>query len=200
MDQLYSFDALLFPSDGRPPHVVQLMTSPASFTDPHSLQTSTNVNSRIPHPEVYMDYIAEGVGQRPWNYQLVEALDGMNKKFAEPYIIFYPTISRDGMPFPVNKSIREIQGRAFREDLSWRGNIVVAKYHDGRFSAMKNASMADFPLLKNYLATHPSPIRVSAASSPSTPRASASFAELAPSTTEAEPPESEPGPSTRRTQ
>ncbi|TFY81481.1 hypothetical protein EWM64_g2540 [Hericium alpestre] len=197
MDQLYSFDALLFPSDGRPPHVVALMTSPASFTDPHSLQMTANVaQSRVPHPEVYMDYIAEIPGQRAWNYQLVEALDGMNKKFTNPYIIFYPVHSRDMMPFPVNKSIREIQGKGFREDLSWRGNIIIAKYRDGRFSAMMNASMADFPILKNYLSTHRSPIRVSEAPS-SARRVATSFAEPVPSTTEAEPPASEPGPSTK---
>ncbi len=90
----------------------------------------------------------------------MEALDGMNRKFANPYIIFYPVVSRDGMPFPVNKSIKEIQGRAFREDIAWRGNIVIAKYRDNPFSSMMNASMADFPLLKNYLSTHGSPSEV----------------------------------------
>jgi hypothetical protein len=116
----------------------------------------------------------------------VEALDGMNKKFTNPYIIFYPVISRDGMPFPVNKAIREIQGKAFREELGWRGNIVVAKYRDSRFSVMTNASMADFPILKNYLSTHPSPIRVSEPPS-LTARPVASSAEPAPSNSEAGP-------------
>jgi hypothetical protein len=95
--------------------------------------------------------------------QPVEALDGMNKKFTTPYVIFYPVISRDGMPFPINKCIREIQGAAFKEEWAWRGNIVIAKYRDDRFSAMTDASMADFPLLKNYLSTHYSPDKVSLA-------------------------------------
>ncbi len=30
----------------------------------------------------------------------------MNKKFANPY---YPVISHDGMPFPVNHTVRDIQ-------------------------------------------------------------------------------------------
>jgi len=111
----------------------------------------------MPHPEVFMDYVAEGLGSRAWKYQLVEALDGMNRKFANPYIIFYPTVSRDGMPFPVNKSIREIQGRAFNDEYAWRGNIVIAKYCDNPFSSMIDASMADFPILKNYLLTHGAP-------------------------------------------
>jgi hypothetical protein len=67
--------------------------------------------------------------------QLVEALDGMNRNFTNPYIIFYPTISRDGMPFPLNRAIREIQGRNFRESSAWRGNIVIAKYRDNPFSS-----------------------------------------------------------------
>ena len=95
--------------------------------------------------------------------QPVEALDGMNKKFTTPYVIFYPVVSRDGMPFPVNKCIREIQGSAFKEGAAWRGNIVIAKYRDDRFSNMTDASMADFPLLKNYLSTHYSPAKVSIA-------------------------------------
>lgn len=104
-----------------------------------------------------MDFIAEGLGHRAWKYQLVEALDGMNRKFANPYIIFYPTVSRDGIPFSVNKCIREIQGRTFREEDAWRGNIVAAKYRDSPFSSLMDASMADFPILKNYLMTHGSP-------------------------------------------
>jgi hypothetical protein len=89
--------------------------------------------------------------------QLVEALDGMNRKFASPYIIFYPVVSRDGMPFPINKAIQEIQGHAFQESVAWRGNIVVAKYRENPFTSMIDASMADFPILKNYLLTHGCP-------------------------------------------
>jgi hypothetical protein len=82
----------------------------------------------------------------------------MNRKFASPYIIFYPVVSRDGMPFPINKTIQSIQGRGYREDSAWRGNIVVAKYRDNDpFNAMIDASMADFPILKNYLLTHGCP-------------------------------------------
>jgi hypothetical protein len=90
----------------------------------------------------------------------------MNKKFANPYIIYYPVVSRDGMPFPVNRTVRDIQeevnkGRRLREDQLWRGNIVAAKFADDQFTQMIDASMADFPILKNFLGTHASPIRVS---------------------------------------
>ena len=97
----------------------------------------------------------------------------MNRNFTNPYCIFYPTISRDGMPFPVNKSIREIQGKFigyfsifeitngsfiigknYKEHYAWRGNIVIAKYRESPFSSMVHATMADFPILKNYLMTH----------------------------------------------
>lgn len=87
----------------------------------------------------------------------MEALDGMNKKFTTPYIIFYPTVSRDGMPFPINKCVREIQGRFYREALAWRGNVIVAKYKDTDYTSMVDVSMADFPIVKNYLATHHKP-------------------------------------------
>src|SRR6266446_8924977 len=86
----------------------------------------------------------------------------MNKKFANPYIIYYPVVSRDGMPFPVNRTVRDIQeevnkGRRLREDQLWRGNLVAAKFADDQFTQMMDASMADFPILKNFLGTHPSP-------------------------------------------
>ena len=68
MDLMQSFDAILFPADGRPPHVVSLMTSPASFSNPHApAQTST---ARVPHPEVHMEYIAEDPNSRAWHYQV----------------------------------------------------------------------------------------------------------------------------------
>jgi len=86
----------------------------------------------------------------------------MNKKFANPYIIYYPVVSRDGMPFPVNRTVRDIQeevnkGRRLPEEQLWRGNLVAAKFTDDHFTQMIDASMADFPILKNFLGTHASP-------------------------------------------
>src|SRR6266851_6184282 len=86
----------------------------------------------------------------------------MNKKFASPYIIYYPVSSRDGMPFPVNRTVRDIQeevnkGRRLPEEQLWRGNLVAAKFVDDHFAQMMDASMADFPILKNFLGTHTSP-------------------------------------------
>lgn len=68
MDQLVSFEALLFPSDGRNPHMVALMSSPMSMPDPHAPHST--LPARMPHPEVYMDYIAEGLGPRAWHYHV----------------------------------------------------------------------------------------------------------------------------------
>ena len=77
----------------------------------------------------------------------------MNKGFDEPYIIFFPSVSRDNIPFPVNKFVKELQGSLFSERGAWRGNLVIAKYKK-QYSEMKPASMADFPLIKNYLSNH----------------------------------------------
>ncbi|KAI0055684.1 hypothetical protein BV25DRAFT_1873060 [Artomyces pyxidatus] len=158
-DTFSSFDAILFKAAlGRAPSIVSLLTSEASFIDSHGLQAGGNV-ARVPHPEVYMDFLAENLRLRAWRHQLVEALDGMNKKFTCPYIIFFPVISHDGMPFPINRIIQEMQGSMFVKEYAWRGDIVVAKYSDGHFSQITNASMADYPILKNYLSTHASPIK-----------------------------------------
>ena len=119
----------------------------------------------------------------------------MNKKFANPYIIYYPVVSRDGMPFPVNRTVRDIQeelnkgNRRLHEDQLWRGNLVAAKFADNHFVQMMDASMADFPILKNFLATHPSPIRVpssntgAAAQSAPTPPTPPSLPPLPPTST-----------------
>ncbi|KAJ6627408.1 hypothetical protein B0H10DRAFT_1779680 [Mycena sp. CBHHK59/15] len=155
MDQLVAYQAIYFPADGRPPTVVELMTSPMTMPTQHGLHAGPP--ARMPHPEAHMDYIADGIGARPWKYLLVEALDGMNRKFANPYVVFYPTISRDGMPFPINRCIRDIQGPFFNEQVAWRGNIIIAKYRDNPFTSMMDASMADFPILKNYLRNRGSP-------------------------------------------
>ncbi|KAJ7087245.1 hypothetical protein B0H15DRAFT_950131 [Mycena belliarum] len=152
MDQLIPYQAILFPTDGRPPSVVQLMTSPTQF--------GMNSGPRMPHPEAHMDYIAEANGlggAKPWKYLLVEALEGMNKKFTNPYIVYYPTVSRDGMPFPINKCIRDLQGSHFDERVAWRGNVIIAKYRDHPFVSMMDASMADFPILKNFIRGRGSP-------------------------------------------
>ncbi|KAJ6567287.1 hypothetical protein DFH09DRAFT_456728 [Mycena vulgaris] len=152
MDQLIPYQAIFFPTDGRPPSVVQLMTSPTQY--------GPNPGPRMPHPEAHMDFIADSHGlggAKPWKYLLVEALDGMNRKFTNPYIVYYPTVSRDGMPFPVNKSIQDIQGACFDERVAWRGNVIVAKYRDHPFTSMMDASMADFPILKNFITSRGSP-------------------------------------------
>ncbi|KAI0637707.1 hypothetical protein C8Q77DRAFT_1153431 [Trametes polyzona] len=152
--RMTTYDAIMFPADDRPPHVVPLMTSGLSLSAPGIEPYRCG---RVPHPEVYMDYIADQLGSSAWNFHLIEALDGMLTKFSTPYILFYPVVSRDGMPFPVNKCIREIQGDRFDEARAWRGNLVVAKYKDNKYSVMTDASMADFPLIKNYLSTHKAP-------------------------------------------
>ncbi|EPS93121.1 hypothetical protein FOMPIDRAFT_1056254 [Fomitopsis schrenkii] len=155
MDQMLAFDAILFPADERPPHLVALMTSP--FTNQVGNQPEPHRCGRMPHPEMYIDYIAEGLGPRSWRFQVIELLEGMTKNFATPFIIFYPTVSRDGMPFPVNKCIKEIQGDKYRETKAWRGNVVVAKFRDQEYASMMDATMADFPIVKNWLSKTPAP-------------------------------------------
>ncbi|KAJ7047777.1 hypothetical protein C8F04DRAFT_21760 [Mycena alexandri] len=148
MDQLIPFQAIFFPTDGRPPSVVQLMTSPTQY-GPHG-------GPRMPHPEAHMDFIAEATGLgKPWKYFIVDSLDGMSKKFAHPYIVYYPTVSRDGMPFPINKSIKDIQGADYNEKYAWRGNIIIGKFrdHDRPFESLMDASIADFAILKNFIRT-----------------------------------------------
>jgi hypothetical protein len=66
MDQMFGFDAILFPSDGRAPHLVNLMTSPMPGLVSNTLDSQ---RTRMPHPEVHMDYVAE-IGSRAWQYHV----------------------------------------------------------------------------------------------------------------------------------
>ncbi|KAG2067681.1 hypothetical protein BDR04DRAFT_838101 [Suillus decipiens] len=155
MDQLVSFEALLFPSDGCKSHMVALMSIPMLVPDPHAPYSA--LPAWMSYSEVYMDYITKGLGPQAWHYHLVEALDCMKKKFANPYVIFYLTVSRDGMSFPINKCIREIQRQSFREATAWHRNIIITKYQESPFLLMINGSIADFPILRNYFMMHNAP-------------------------------------------
>ena len=94
MDLMQSFDAILFPADGRPPHVVSLMTSPASFNNPQApAQTST---ARVPHPEVHMEYIAEDPNLRAWHYQVYILISfffitALGHRAHYGFLFFHPT-------------------------------------------------------------------------------------------------------------
>src|ERR1700723_2766111 len=75
MEQMVGFDAILFPSDNRAPHLVSLMTSLQTGhakTPPQSSQSSSQTpqTSRMPHPEMYMEYGAEDICFRAWQYHV----------------------------------------------------------------------------------------------------------------------------------
>ena len=79
----------------------------------------------------------------------------MTRSFAKPYIVFYPVVACDKMPFPINESIHAIKGEHYDEGNPWRGNIVVAKLSgqmqfQAHFFSLTNASMADFAIIKNH--------------------------------------------------
>ena len=73
MDKMVSFDAILFPADERAPHLVPLMMSNAPSFPPFGQsgsQQPPSVMAKVPHPEMYMDFIAEGVGARAWKHHV----------------------------------------------------------------------------------------------------------------------------------
>ena len=61
-----TFDAIVFPADDRPPHIVPLMTSPA----PLGASAEPYRAGRAPHPEMYMDYIADQLGSQAWRFHV----------------------------------------------------------------------------------------------------------------------------------
>ena len=61
--------ALLFPADGRIPHLVDLTTSTVTTTD---ARTGRPVTYRMPHPQVHMNYIATNTTNRVWDSRVRE--------------------------------------------------------------------------------------------------------------------------------
>ncbi len=68
MNPLTTLDVLIIPADDRPPHIASLMTSPMTVILPNPVEPYRC--GRMPHPEVFMDYIAEGLGPRSWRYHV----------------------------------------------------------------------------------------------------------------------------------
>ncbi|GJE91715.1 hypothetical protein PsYK624_078650 [Phanerochaete sordida] len=151
MEHSASYQAIFFPADDRLPHLVTL-TATRLRTEPNS--GAPYRCGHMPHPEVFMEHLADARGAPAWSYTAIDRLEGMSQPLARPYVLFAPAAARDGQPFPRNTYVRDVQGAFYEDDRAWRGNIVVAKYADLQFSAMVDASMADFPIVKNWLTTH----------------------------------------------
>ncbi|KAF8529279.1 hypothetical protein BU17DRAFT_37213 [Hysterangium stoloniferum] len=151
MDTLSPTDAILFPADGRTPHLVQLMSSTVTSTDP---MTGRMVAHRIPHPQVHMNYIATNTSHRVWDsraslhyYSVILFGDIHKWNFQYPYVVFFPILSQSGVSFPMNLNVREIQGKLFKETHAWRGDIVVAKYWDHPYGTLMDCAMSDYPMI-----------------------------------------------------
>ncbi|KAN0141555.1 hypothetical protein V8E53_000017 [Lactarius tabidus] len=158
MDLMQSLDAILFPADGRPPHVVSLIDEPGFFLN------SAHTGAACPRS-------THGIHCGGLQHEGLALPDHRGAGHDEQEVrkpipsIYYPAISRDGIPLPVNRTMRDIQeelnkGHCCCNNQLWCGNLVTAKFEDNHSEEMMDASMADFPILKNFLATHPSPIRI----------------------------------------
>ncbi|KAJ3014360.1 hypothetical protein NUW54_g1325 [Trametes sanguinea] len=145
------FDAILIPFVATcNPCVVALLTT--ALMDTVSVDPPFQCG-HVLHPEVYMEYISGPHGTMAWDFHCMERINRMYKPFPMPYIIFYPVVSRDDMPFPVNEHIKTIQNDCFDGPQLWKGDIIVAKYKDTTYSQMTMASMADYPLIKIFLSS-----------------------------------------------
>ncbi|KAH9924810.1 uncharacterized protein B0H18DRAFT_403413 [Fomitopsis serialis] len=152
--QMRRFDAVIFPADEQPPRLISLYVSPLAV--PIQNASEPYRCGYVPHPEMYFDHVAPGLGPRSWRFEPIKKLDGMLIDFPAPYLAFYPIVSSDGMVFPINKCMYEIRGKKIRSPNVWRGDIVVAKYHS-EYVALMDATMADFPLLRNWFSKKPGP-------------------------------------------
>lgn len=63
MNDIPPSEAILFPADGRTPHLVDLMSSILTTPDP---MTGQLYQQRIPYPQVHMNYIATNTTHRVW--------------------------------------------------------------------------------------------------------------------------------------
>lgn len=68
---MQSFQAMLFPADGRQPYLVDLITTPVTQVDPRTGQAV--VVNILPHPELHMNS-PEGEPLRKWRVQASQLL------------------------------------------------------------------------------------------------------------------------------
>lgn len=68
MNPPLSYDAIVFPADGRPPHLVPLSITPVIHRDPFTGELE--LVSAMPHPEVFMDNIADDLDKRVWQWEV----------------------------------------------------------------------------------------------------------------------------------
>ncbi|EMD30843.1 hypothetical protein CERSUDRAFT_26886, partial [Gelatoporia subvermispora B] len=108
----------------------------------------------MPFPEVLLPYINMQLRQHAWNWVDITRLSEMTEDLPYGFIAFYGKASKDGHAFPLNQNIQSIQQNKFNKASAWRGDIIVAKYTDAKFSNMQHISMADWPVLKNFFQTH----------------------------------------------
>ena len=78
----------------------------------------------------------------------------MPKKLDQCFIVFYAVVSVDGQAFNVNESIKEIQEGLYREDVAWKGDIIIAKYCDNPFTTIIDMFIANYPLIKKIFKTY----------------------------------------------
>jgi hypothetical protein len=69
MANLVSYQAILFPFDDRMPHLVSLSTSAIDLSGMHMVSELFR-SGRIPHPEVFMDYITEETRSQAWSLRV----------------------------------------------------------------------------------------------------------------------------------
>jgi len=150
MDNITPSEALLFPADGRIPHLVQLTSSTMMSTNPTNGHT---IVYRMPQPQVHMNYIATNTLDRVWDSRVITHIP-YARIFQHPYVVFFPVLSQSGAPFPVNQNLCEIQGKNYKESDPWMGDIVVAKYWDHAYGTLMDCAMADYPLIKNWFLYH----------------------------------------------
>lgn len=73
---MIAFDVIVLPADDRLPCIVPLMTSPlaSSASSASSALSALSVEpyrcGRIPHPEIYMDYVVEQLGSQAWRFHV----------------------------------------------------------------------------------------------------------------------------------
>ena len=140
-----AYDAILFPVHG-PAKIFPLMTSLDSLLDP---VTGARRTTRTPHPELYMSLSGSGLV-----CERIASLYGMNRTFSDAFVVFYAAGQRSEAALAVNACIAEIQGRGFREQAAWRGDVVVVKYRNVDNGDIVCCPASDFPLVKNFFALH----------------------------------------------
>ncbi|KAL6304375.1 hypothetical protein BKA93DRAFT_733391, partial [Sparassis latifolia] len=130
--------AIKFPCTNGHPHLIDLQISTCQWKC-----------CKTARSEMHMDHVSSHLSGS-CKLHIIHKLDGMHRPLPNPYGIFTPGMSNNGLPFTRNKCISSMVGSRLPNNTDWKGDIIIVKYRDNTHQDFLDLTMSEFPIVKNY--------------------------------------------------